>query len=99
MYPVFGQFPNLRTLTGVKFIGSSCQSASENTEIMRALVVICPNLRRINWFIGDSVGLDSIVAIERNGSHVNWYILRAWDGNEGKIDTNWGEKGHGSFEL
>ena len=96
MYPVFDQFPNLRTLTGVRFIGSRCQ---ENTEIMRALLFRCPNLRRISWFIGNLDTLDSIVAIERNGSHVNWCILRAWAGKEGKIDTNWGEMGHGSFEL
>ena len=99
MYPVFGQFPKLRTLTGVRFIGTTCQSVLEATEIMRALVAICPNLRRINWFIGNHVAMSSIVAIDRNGSQVTWYILRAWAGNEGKIDTNWGEMGHGSFEL
>ena len=99
MYPIFGQLPYLRTLTGVRFIGSTCQSASENTEIIRALVAICPNLRRISWFIGNHFDMDSIVAIEHNGSRVTWYILRAWAGKEGSIDTNWGEMGHGSFEL
>ena len=98
MYPIFGQLPYLRTLTGVRFIGTT--SASENTEIMRALVAICPNLRRINWFIGDHFDMDSIVAIEHNSrSLVKWYILRAWDGKESSIDTSWGEMGHGSFEL
>jgi hypothetical protein len=97
MYLVFGQLPYLRTLTGVWFIGST--TTSENTEILRALVAICPNLRRINWYLGDRYDLDSIVAIERNGSHVSWHLLKAWDGKEGRINTNWGEMGHGSFEL
>jgi hypothetical protein len=99
MFPVFGQLPYLRTLTGVRFIGATCQPTLENTEVMRALVAICPNLRRIDWFRGDQFDMDSIVAIEHNGSRVSWYILRAWAGNEGSIDTIWGEIGHGSFEL
>ena len=97
MYPIFGQLPHLRTLTGVRFISTT--SAPENTEIMRALVAVCPNLRRINWFLDDCLSMDSIVAIEHNRSHVKWYILRTWNGKEGSIDTIWGEMGHGSFEL
>jgi hypothetical protein len=80
MYPVFGQLPYLRTLTGVRFIGATSQpTLLENAEIMRALVPICPNLRRINWFRGNQFDMDSIVAIEHNGSHVTWYVLRAWE--------------------
>jgi hypothetical protein len=97
MYLVFGQLPYLRILTGVWFIGST--TTSENTEILRALIAICPNLRRINWYLSDyDADLHSIVAIERNGSHVSWHLL-ACDEKEGRINTNWGEMGHGSFEL
>jgi hypothetical protein len=101
MYPVFGQFPYLRILTGVRFIGATSQpTLLENAEIMRGLVPICPNLRRISWFRGNQFDMDSIVAIEHNGSHVTWYILREWGGREGSIiNTGWGEIGHGSFEL
>ena len=100
MYPVFGQFPKLRILKGVRFIGSGRESASENNEKMRALIAICPNLRRISWFIGNfQFDLDSIVVIERHGSHVTWYLVKAWAGREGSIATSWGEGSHGSFEL
>ncbi|KAF8805753.1 hypothetical protein BYT27DRAFT_6654581 [Phlegmacium glaucopus] len=40
LYPVFGRLPHLRTIQGIKFISSTCEPASENTEVIRALATL-----------------------------------------------------------
>ncbi|KAF8966504.1 hypothetical protein BDZ97DRAFT_1917604 [Flammula alnicola] len=99
LFPVFGQLPLLRTLQGIKFLSSACESPSENTEVVRALVKACPNIRRINWYMGNILDLSKDVIIERDGSHVIWSLRRMMGEREGPVDISWGERGQGTFEL
>ncbi|KAF8801833.1 hypothetical protein BYT27DRAFT_7197718 [Phlegmacium glaucopus] len=99
LYPVFGRLPHLRTIQGVEFISSTCEPASKNTEVIRALATVCPNLRRIDWYMGTLLDGRLAVIIERNGSHGTWSLRTMVRGIEGSVYTHWGEKGHGSFEL
>ncbi|KAF8805754.1 hypothetical protein BYT27DRAFT_7257988 [Phlegmacium glaucopus] len=99
LYPVFGRFPHLRTIQGVKFISSTCEPASENTEVIRTLATVCPDLRRIDGYMGTQLDGNLTVIIERNGSHGTWSLRRIVRGIEGSVFMRWGERGHGSFEL
>lgn len=85
----------------MQFLSSSCEPASENTERIRALVTLCPNLRRIDWYIGNQLDMLLAVIIERNGSHGTWLLRRMERVKqiEGSVYTLWGARGQGSFEL
>lgn len=99
LYTVLSQLPRLQTLRGVRFLDSNCEPASENTEVIRALVTACPNLQRISWYMGIQLDMNSGVIIERNGSHVTWSLRKKPRGVEGSLQTAWGERGCGSFQL
>jgi hypothetical protein len=63
-------------LLGMQFLSLSCEPASENTEPIRTLVTLCPNLRRIDWYIGNQLDMSLAVIIERNVSHGTWSLRR-----------------------
>ena len=60
----------------MQFLSSSCEPASEITERIRALVTLswCPNLRRIDWYIGDQLDmlLPVIIELTEPGRSVEW---------------------------
>ena len=97
MYPVFGQFPYLHTLLGVRFLDSKCEPASANTEVIRALVTAIPNLKRIDWDY--LLRGDSTVIIERSGSHITWSVHHMIREVDGGVYMGWGERGCGNFQL
>ena len=100
LYPVFGHFPHLRTLLGVRFLDLECEPASKNTEVIQALVAAIPNLKRIDWYhLGTLLGRDSTVIIERSGSHITWSVRHRLREVEGGIYMHWGERGCGNFQL
>jgi hypothetical protein len=62
---------------------------------------LCPNLRKMDWYIDNELDMLLAVIIERNGSHGTWSLCRMERGRqiEGSVYTLWGAVGQGSFEL
>jgi hypothetical protein len=98
VYSALASLPSLTTLLSVELMFGNKMPA-ENTATIRKLVSVCPKLRRLHWFMAPRVLSGSVVIIERNDKRVSWSLkLRVGDGESGP-DNDWGEAGHGSFEI